>query len=285
MTNSTALQKSLFDQSFVDQKSQLELYFHLGKVKLHVGFLNANSLQFVGFEEYALGENKNWSQTLESLRLIVPYFPKEFKKVSIAICSSSFVVSPTALYDQHLKSELFHLNHSEKVSSADLLSHEVKSQQLNIVFKVPFLIQNLFQAHFGPCAFVHESSVFLEIANTFKQKSNNQLLAHIYDDHFQLVYLKNQKLFFYNQFEYKSVEDFMYYLLYVIEQLEIDREQVPLQLMGKIEKDSPLFEMVFKYVRMVSIAELDQSIKNSQVLSQIKMTHFYNLFNQYLCEL
>ena len=77
----------------------------------------------------------------------------------------------------------------------------------------------------------------------------------------------------------------MYYLLYVIEQLEIDREQVPLQLMGKIEKDSPLFEMVFKYVRMVSIAELDQSIKNSQVLSQIKMTHFYNLFNQYLCEL
>tara|TARA_B100001109_G_C18864691_1_gene476352 strand:+ start:2635 stop:3492 length:858 start_codon:yes stop_codon:yes gene_type:complete len=284
MANSTALQKSLFDQSFVDQKSQLELYFQLSKTQLHVCYLNANSLQFVGFEKYALGENTNWSQTLESLRLIVHAFPKEFKKVSVSVCSSLFTLSPTALFDSNHQAELFNLNHSKLINSGDLLNHEVKSLQLSIVFELPFLIQNLFNAHFGPCSFVHESSVFLEIISSFKQKANNQLFAQIHDDHFQLAYIKNQKLHFYNQFEYKSVEDFMYFLLYVTEQLEIDRDKIPLQLMGKIETDSPIYQMVFKYLRDVSIAELNPSIKSSQVLSQINLSHFYNLFNQYLCE-
>ena len=59
----------------------------------------------------------------------------------------------------------------------------------------------------------------------------------------------------YNSFEYSSKEDFIYYILFAAEQLELNPEKFELQLLGHISKDDPLFKIAYKYIRNVSLLE------------------------------
>ena len=79
------------------------------------------------------------------------------------------------------------------------------------------------------------------------------MYVNIRSNHFEIVILKNKELILFNSFEYKTEEDFVYYILFTAEQLLLDPETFPLTLMGKINKNDALYNAAYTYVREVSI--------------------------------
>ncbi len=55
-----------------------------------------------------------------------------------------------------------------------------------------------------------------------------------------------------NSFEFNSPEDFVYYILFCLEQLKMNPETIDLFVSGTIEKEDPNYSILFKYVRNVS---------------------------------
>ena len=98
------------------------------------------------------------------------------------------------------------------------------------------------------------------------------MFVHVSDTHFEIVVIQNQKLELYNSFEYKTPEDFIYYILFTAEQLHLNPESFKLELLGKIDTESPLYTIAYKYVRNVAMMDYS-SVFNSLSEAQ-KREHF-----------
>jgi hypothetical protein len=98
------------------------------------------------------------------------------------------------------------------------------------------------------------------------------MYIHVSETHFEIIVIRNQKLELYNSFEYKTPEDFLYYVLFTAEQLHLNPESFPLELLGTIDEEHPLFKIVYQYIRNVSLLEVDAT--NNQFSEKELREHF-----------
>ena len=109
------------------------------------------------------------------------------------------------------------------------------------------------------------------------------LFVHVQSSQFEIIVLEGGKLLFYNAFEYQTTEDFIYYTLFVCEQLKLNPEEIPMILLGEVERKSALYDIVNKYIRNVTFGKRPVEIEYSYKLQELQDHFYYNLFSQYLC--
>lgn len=99
----------------------------------------------------------------------------------------------------------------------------------------------------------HASSVVVAelIRESRERTDDTRVFLNIKDQRFEMIVLEGCKLLFFNHFRYKTKEDFLYFLLFTIEQLHLDAGSVPVYFLGMIEEDSQLVELTKRYVRDV----------------------------------
>jgi hypothetical protein len=97
-----------------------------------------------------------------------------------------------------------------------------------------------------------------------------------------ITVIENSKLLFFNIFEYKTVPDCIYFILFVCEQLEINTEYLQLEFMGDIKKDSKLYDLTYKYIRHVKFAK--RIVNLSPNINSLLEHEYYTLLHQHLCE-
>jgi hypothetical protein len=104
----------------------------------------------------------------------------------------------------------------------------------------------------------------------------------VQQEYLQIINIQNGKLFFFNTFRYNTKEDFIYYLLFVMQQLHLSPDVQELLILGEIEKNSSLTEMIFKYIKKPLFGEKSNMYKFDIVFNEIPPHHFYNLLNFHL---
>jgi Protein of unknown function (DUF3822) len=98
------------------------------------------------------------------------------------------------------------------------------------------------------------------------------MFVHVSESHFEIIVLQNQKLQLYNSFDHKTPEDFIYYILFTAEQLQLNPENFKLKLLGKVVEDDALYQIAFKYIRNISL--LDVSHFNNSFTEKENREHF-----------
>ena len=90
------------------------------------------------------------------------------------------------------------------------------------------------------------------------EKNNSELkvFVNVEPSCFDLIVVKNDSLLLYNQFEYQTKEDFIYYILFTAEQLELNPEHFKCVLLGSIAENDALYAITYKYIRHVSMLGL-----------------------------
>ena len=86
-----------------------------------------------------------------------------------------------------------------------------------------------------------------------KNSKSAKIYANIESSHFEIIYVVNNHLKFYNRFDYQTKEDFIYYLLFTVEQLQLNPEEILVLLMGSVNKSNELYQIAYKYIRHVSL--------------------------------
>jgi len=133
----------------------------------------------------------------------------------------------------------------------------------------------------------HHSSVFIESLLLLNRQNIHptQVFVQVHPGFFDLVVIHERKLHFYNTFAYSSSEDFIYFLLFTFEQLHLLPEQTPVTLSGEIQKNSAIYEIMFKYIRNLNFAAASSQVSDSYILQDMDAWLYQNLFNTILCEL
>ena len=158
---------------------------------------------------------------------------------------------PKSLFD---KEELpNYLKFNTKLLANDQIVYDELSNQEIVCVYVPFTnVNNYLFECFGEFEFKHNSMAMLQAL--FHQKSNKTICyVHVSNKFMELAVLEQRRLVLYNQFDYKTKEDFLYYVLFTYEQLSLSVEEVKLKLFGSVEEGDPIFDICYEYLKKVSV--------------------------------
>ena len=176
----------------------------------------------------------------------------EFSEVVVVHRNNLFSLVPKVLFDPNELAN--YLKFNTKILANDLLEYdEIPAFEMVNVY-VPFVnINNYIYDQFGDFDFKHHSTVLVESLLSSNPGSEGICYAYVTADELDLIILQNKKLLFYNNFSYKTPEDFLYYLLFTLEQLHLDPNEIKLRLFGAIEEGDPVFTICQDYVQHLSL--------------------------------
>jgi hypothetical protein len=134
---------------------------------------------------------------------------------------------------------------------------------------VPYVnINNFLFQNFGEFDYQHHSTVLVEKLIQKTTTNDLQFYANVTKNTLDIVVIEDQKLVFYNGFEYTTKEDFIYYILFTYEQLQLEPTETILHLLGDINQDSELYKIAYTYIQTIefmatsSIILDDEGIEN-----------------------
>lgn len=189
---------------------------------------------------------------------------------------STFV--PTALFDEEYLGS--YLQYNTKVFQTDFFAFDtIENYEINLVY-IPYVnINNFFIDQFGSFDYKHANSILVSrLLDLSKNIDEKKMFVHFDSVHFEIVVVQNQKLLLFNSFEYKTPEDFIYYILFTAEQLNLNPENFNLELLGNIQKESAFFKIAYKYIRNVKLMDVSDLQVNNYFTEAENRNHFI-LFN------
>ena len=173
---------------------------------------------------------------------------------------STFV--PKALFDEEFLGS--YLQYNTKVFETDFFAFdELSKYEMNNVY-IPYVnMNNFFIDQYGSFDYKHANSILVtKLLDLSKNNEERKMFVHVSESHFEIIVLQNQQLHLYNSFDHKTPEDFIYYILFTAEQLQLNPENFKLEILGNITDDDAFYKMAFRYIRNISLFDVSD-FKNS----------------------
>lgn len=279
---------SFFDKSFSDSKtSEYQLFLQISKSGLSYTIFNTQTSTFIGFESFLFNDIYNDYSILNPLNQVIEettLLKKSFNKFVVSYVNNCATLIPKPLYkaDELKKYHLF--NFTEQEEDVYLSDYVLNLSAYNI-YSIPDFIVNVFK-NLDNVTFRHFSTALIEASLLHAKRTNALSLidVHVLPQSFQIISVKDQTLELYNSFNYQTSEDFIYYLLFVLNQLNIKSNEAIIRLTGEVDKNSAIYDMLYKYIQTIDFCKNPNELNYSYVFEQTQKHYHYALFNQYLCE-
>jgi hypothetical protein len=276
-------QKIIQTNNKIDQTEYNALSIQVSLSGLSFCILNTHTNTFNYYKYIKFGKKLNPSDVLDQL---VHHFNTEtdlqqtFKAVKVIHDNELSALVPKPLFNEDYLAD--YLKFNSKILRTDFITYDYIIANDSVNVYVPYInINNYLYDRYGEFEFKHFSTIVLEnILTLEKNLVSNKMFVHVCDNHFEIIILENNQLKLFNTFEYSTKEDFIYYILFTAEQLQLNPEEFPLVLLGNITKDDDLYNMAYKYVRNTSIFEM----QNSMVIGEgidLALAHNFILLNSF----
>jgi len=233
---------------------------------------------------FAVYEFKNDSNSpYKHLEQVKQLYQKEillhvkYESVSVSHFNNLVTQVPKAFFNKsNLKD---YLQHTIKVLDNDYVTYdEIWNSEIINVY-IPFInINNFLLDIYGTFLYKHSSTILIEkLLNNYKNSEGDFCFVNVFNTTFEIVVLKNKKFELFNSFSFVTKEDFIYYILFTAEQLNLNPEEFKLVLLGAIEKESELYNILYQYIRNITFYE---PIAFSPILNGISSHANFTLLNQ-----
>lgn len=244
--------------------TNIELSIQISLSGLSFSILNRNSNTIEFLKELQFEKKLNPFEVLDELKhlfLKEHVLKQNFAKINIIHDNDLATLVPKSLFNENHLAD--YLKFNSKILKSDFIAHDKILENNSVNVYVPYAnINNFIYDKFGPFIFKHVSTVLIE--SVLKQQTTattNNLYVNVSQNHFELLILEQSKLILYNTFAYHSKEDFIYYILFTAEQLNLDPETLNLIFLGNITKDDNLYNIAYKYIRNISFGSRNDDFK------------------------
>jgi hypothetical protein len=253
-----------------------------------LALFDARKTKFFGLETFnsskpltvpELSEKINSLNSASTLLKRIPYH-----KISVQLSDSSYTFVPSPLFHPSDAGQYFYLNHPKKLNKK-IESETVKAYDLVNVFSVEEqVIQNLKNV-FKDFTLHHHMTALLQSVKMLSGKDNErQAYVHFRNSWVDILVTEDKKLILANSFNYKSIEDAVYYILSVFEQLGLNPHSIGLTIMGEIEKESAISQLLCKYLANISYSSRLQAAQFSYGFDKLPSHFYHSVFSHALCE-
>lgn len=207
-----------------------------------------------------------------------PELTAQYDEIQVVHSNSLTTLVPASLFDENYLAS--YMQYNTKVFESDFFSYDaITEYQINLVY-IPYVnINNFLIDKYGSFDYKHANSVLVgRLLGESRNSEHKTMYVHFDQKHFEIAVIQNEKLLLFNSFEYKTVEDFIYYILFTAEQLSLNPEHFPLTLLGDISTESDFYKIAYKYIRNVSLLDVED-LRWNNYFSEAENRKNYILFN------
>ena len=206
------------------------------------------------------------------------FLSKPYKSTDFVFSSRKSTIIPAELFDKKLLKQYFTFTHQLDEFEEIHFNRLNKVDAVN-VFSIPSDLTTLMVNHFPELRFYHQASTFID--NTLlKSETTGYILGIMaYKSYFDIAVCNNGKLFLYNNFDFQNENDFVYHISNVYQQLRISDLKTNIFLSGDIDKDSPKYKLLTKYMRNVWFAKIPENTSIKYLFKEVPEHYLSNLIN------
>jgi len=266
-------------QKTTQKKTKIDSDINNSSLVIHVNeswviFCLFNNQKLSSLNKVRFLHNKKSSFILKTIKKYIKSFSKENipSEVKLIYYNRTSTLVPSDLFDP--KNSLNYMKYNTSIRIDDIAANDhVLNNEINNVYIPNIDINNFIFEKFKTFDFYHYSSLLIEkISNDFAEKFSKRVFVNVNDGFIDILYFKDKKLEFYNSYDYNSIEDVLFYLLFCLSELKLNPDEIHTVFSGSIDLDSKLYELIYTYVRNVELIEpididgIDFNILNSNIL-------------------
>ena len=259
-------QKTIQKKTRIEKTSNIKLSIHISLNGLSFCIIDVISNEIDFLRTYSLSKNTTPKELLKTLKKGFKEnneLSNSFSSVKIIHYNNLSTVVPEPLFDKN--NALSYLKFNSKILQNDYAAYDEIFNNECVNVYIPYVnINNYIFKMFDSFVYNHYSSIILEkVKLNEKNTITPSLYLNINSNHMELIYFVKNKLIFYNRFDFSTKEDIIYYLLFTIDQLKLNPEEIPLVITGNISEDDDNYKIIYEYIRNVSTfnSEINQENK------------------------
>ncbi len=280
---------SYFDKSFKESQTRnYQLSIQLSLEQLVFTVYNPEKNKFVGIESFKFPGIESVDQLPSFMGKILnsrPSFAFPYESVFLLFQNRYSTLIPQPLFSEENKNLYLGFNQPFQEDSRIIFDTLRNVEAVNVYY-IPNLVVEKAKNFWPNVNILHYSTGLIEsLSINFKnQVDSNSLFLNLRKNCFDIVYFKENKLNYYNSFEFHTKEDFIYFLLITIDQLGLNPEDINLILSGDISKTDDRYQMIHQYIKNYGFIGRNDNFGYSYILDELKHHSYYTLFNSLQCE-
>jgi len=204
---------------------------------------------------------------------------QSFGKIRIGWTVPFLTLVPQRLYDADHKST--YLQYLTKPEGAwEYAADELPNFASSLVYAIPSEGEAWRQKQFPDSKVLHSTTTFLSGARALvkERKGGRHLFIHTGYGEVRLALLDETHLYFSNAFFFQTAKDFLYYILAVVDECELDQETTPILLSGQLIEDSEIYRLLYRYFRKLSFVPSPAQLSSGPQLSALPQHLYTDLY-------
>ncbi len=187
---------------------------------------------------------------------------QDFNNIKVYHNTPIFTFIPQALFHGK-KNAIEYLKYSIDISSLkeNFVEYDriVPIDTVN-VYIPDISINNILIEYYGAFEYQHFASSLLRMLLRH-YASHAYVIMYVYAEQnsFYFVMFRDIKLYYFNRFEYQTLDDLLYYILFSIEQLNINSERVPLYFIGDMNINTLICERIQRYIKYIYLMKYNKN--------------------------
>ena len=226
----------------------------------------------------------SWAKALEHLLHTEPLLQLPYSRTNLGILHNRLALVPNRLFNElHKRSyleALFQLERSEWI-----YADRLRAEPVQVVYALDKQVTEVLRQYFPGAPVFHGISgmiqSFKKIAETFR---GFRLFLNIRNGYFQAFLFDKGHLVFYNTFKFESSRDFIYFVLLILDQHQLNSDTVQVFYSGNLLEDSEIYNLLKRYLYYLKkVPVLGMYEFGSEIEQQQLKYRFMDLFSMLYC--
>ena len=281
--------KNKFNTFCVGQTKKEELYSTASLLieseidQLSYAILNNANSQCIGLCALALESSMGRMERRDLLKDIfaeneVLNFP--FSKRSVLMSNRECVFIPEQVFHEDDLKYYIDASFGDNFKG-ECFATKIPELKNYIVFKIPDWLISIYREKLSGATIQHSTAFLVgAIYRLSRQRSETIIHAHFKRSFFELLIFKQGKMLFYNSFSYQTSEDIAYFIMYALQQWELEGNEMSVS--GLLNADSEELFWLRKYLGEIKEFPAEELLSFPPALETPSL--FLNLLNPSHCE-
>jgi hypothetical protein len=268
------------------QLAGYNLYVTAGAIGLRVAVVDARRNKFVLLEEYAPLPATSLAGQMQELTAQHDLLGRSgWNRVRMSVQNRHFTLLPAPLFRDGDESTYLQLHHPLDAQHEVVRRYQHAAHEMVSVFAVEKTLAQWFEQTYPGQKLLHQTSALIEGAiHQSERQGPRRLFLSVGPQELSIVVIRDKQPEFCNVFAFSTPEDFIYYVILVMQELNLNPDEDLVTVWGDLMHDSVLFNVLRKYIRYVRFGNRPYDLGYSYRLNDVFEYRYFELFSLHLCE-
>lgn len=243
--------------------------------------------KIIDIELYQTSETADENTILEALEKAFfkkGLYGKSFRSLRFLMANRYYTLVPDKLFDEAQCESYLRFNHLLPARYT-VLHEPVPSAQAVTVFAMPQHQTDSIRKIWPEATIAHQASLFLQaVLQEEPYESDINGYVNVNSRSFDLALIQEGRIVFFNNFPFRTKDDFIYYLMFTLEQQGLADQDIPIHFTGLITNQSEIIRLCERYLNRIRFIRPNGSVNVEMALNGTPFQYYYIPYQSLSCE-